>query len=99
MKIDEMGQQAVAFVSNARAEKQAENQDAHGDSVARQQRATDKVDFSAKIPAASEARQSEEMRASRVDAIKAEVESGTYNVSGRIIAEKILSRIEKATAS
>ena len=94
MKIDEMSQQAaVAFVKSVRAEKQPDSGEAHGETSARQQRATDTVDLSSYIPVAAEARQRDGIRANRVEEVKAQLASGNYNVSGRAVAEKMLSKI------
>lgn len=54
-------------------------------------RAADQVDFSASLSAGFKARQ--ELQSNRVEAIKSLVKAGTYQVSSREVAEKMLSSV------
>ena len=56
---------------------------------AKTSRAADRVDFSASLSAGLKAQQ--DQQAARVDSIKARIKAGSYQVSSRDVAEKMLS--------
>ena len=92
MKIDELNQNPVASnIGNPRTDK-TEAADAHGESAARQQKAADKVELSSYMPVVPASQVRLGARADRVEEIKSQIESGSYEVSSRDIAEKMLSR-------
>jgi len=91
MKIDDM-KQAVAFRIVGRTDK-AEPVEAQGEAAAKQQKSADKVELSSYMPVARASKSSEVMRVDRVEALKAQIASGSYQVSGRDIAEKMLSKL------
>jgi len=92
MKIDELNQKtAVAYLVGGRNDK-PEPTDAHSDAVAKQHAGSDKVDLSSYMPVAPGSRSPQDLRASRVAEVKAQLASGNYQVSSRAIAEKMLSK-------
>lgn len=94
MKIEEVNQNsAAAYAATVRTDKQPETTDTHSDASAKQQPATDKVDLSSYLSTSTKSDVSADSRVSRVEAIKAQVAAGTYAVSGRAVAEKMLSKI------
>jgi negative regulator of flagellin synthesis FlgM len=99
MKIDELNQQTVAYVAKVRNEKQQEVPDSHSDVSAKQQGATDKVELSSYIPVTTRAKEVEEIKPNRVEELKAQLASGSYNIPGRAVAEKMMSNIVKAISS
>jgi len=92
MKVDEMNQKpTVAYLVGGRADK-PEQTDAHGEGVAKQHAgAADKVDLSSYMPVATKSQQG--LRVDRVEEIKAQVASGTYQVSSKAVAAKMLSKL------
>ncbi|GFO56717.1 hypothetical protein GMSM_37240 [Geomonas sp. Red276] len=94
MKIEDVNQQAaVAYVGTQRVDnKQPETADTHRDGAAKQQATADKVDLSPYMPVAS-SRQRQDMRVNKIEDLKAQIGAGTYQVPGRAVAEKMLSKI------
>ena len=93
MKIDDLNQNtAVAYLVGERADKSAPA-DAHSDAVAKQNAGTDKVDLSSYMPVAPASKVRQDLRVSRVEEVKAQMASGTYQVSSRAVAEKMLSKL------
>jgi len=98
MKIEDLTQKPpVVPLVTGRADK-PESADAHGEAVAKQpagakpQPGADKVDFSGNMSTlALQVRQ--DQRANRIEEIKAQIASGSYQVSGKAVAEKMLSKI------
>jgi negative regulator of flagellin synthesis FlgM len=98
MKIDELTQNpAVVTLINARTDKSAVA-DARAETAGKQHAAADKVELSSymPVPPASKVRQDDKV--SRVAEIKAQMKDGSYQVSGRAVAEKMLSKIVMKTA-
>jgi negative regulator of flagellin synthesis FlgM len=94
MKIDELNQQAaVSYLSTARADKQLEVDDSHSEAAGKKQRRTDQVDISGYVQSAPVQSEREAIRSSRVEELKAQIAAGTYEVSSRAVAEKMLSKI------
>jgi negative regulator of flagellin synthesis FlgM len=94
MKIDDLNQNAaVGYLTAARAEKHSDTADTHGDAAAKQQPATDKVELSSYNSATAGSTQGHEIRTSRVEELRAQIANGSYQVSGRAVAEKMLSKI------
>lgn len=94
MKIDDLNQNpAVGYLTAARAEKQSEAADTHGDAAVKQQPATDKVQLTSYNSAVSGSAQGREIRTSRVEELRAQIANGTYQVPGQAVAEKMLSKI------
>ena len=90
MKIDDMNQSAAVAYQVGRADK-SEPAGVHGEAVAKQRSGADKVDLSGYIPVVSKSQQG--LRANRVAEVKSQIASGTYQVSGREVAEKMLSKL------
>jgi negative regulator of flagellin synthesis FlgM len=90
MKIDELNQKSAVAYLVGRTDK-TEPADAHGDAAAKQHAGADKVELSSYIPVATKSQQG--LRSSRIDELKAQVASGTYQVSSRAVAEKMLSKL------
>lgn len=97
MKIDELNQNAVITqVAAARTDK-TEAADAHRETVAKKQPAAVKVELSSYMPVVPTSQKQENTNVSRVEELKAQVQAGTYQVSGRAVAEKMLSKIVMST--
>jgi negative regulator of flagellin synthesis FlgM len=93
MKIDELSQKSgVAYLVGGRTDKSV-SADAHGEGVAKQQGGADKVELSSYMPVAPSSKSPQDLRASRVEEVKAQIASGSYQVSGRAVAEKMLSKL------
>ena len=90
MKIDDMNQSAAVAYQVGRADK-SEPAGVHGEAVAKQHGGADKVDLSGYIPVASKSQQG--LRVNRVEEVKAQIANGTYQVTGREVAEKMLSKL------
>jgi negative regulator of flagellin synthesis FlgM len=96
MKIDELNQNpAVSYLVNGRTDR-SEPADVRGDTVAKQH--ADKVELSSYMPVVAGSQKQQDARMSRVDEIKSQMKSGSYQVSGRAVAEKMLSKIVMSTA-
>lgn len=97
MKIDELNQTtAVSHLTNGRSDK-TETADAHGESSSARKQAADKVEFSSYIPVVSASQKQEDTRVSRLEELKSQINDGSYQVSGRAVAEKMLSKIVMGT--
>lgn len=93
MEIDELNQKtAVAYLVGGRFDK-SEPAEAQGEAVAKQHAGTDKVELSRYIPVAPSSQSRQDVRVSRVEEVKAQIASGSYQVSGRAVAEKMLSKL------
>jgi len=98
MKIEDLTQKPpVVPLVTGRADK-PEPAEAQGEAVGKQsagmkpQPGADKVDFSGNMSSlALQVRQ--DQRASRIEEIKSQIASGNYQVSGKAVAEKMLSKI------
>src|SRR5689334_204668 len=99
MKIEDSNQKmAMMQQMNARAEKpEAAAAQAQSDSVGKPQQGADKVELSGMTPMSAEMASQQAMRAQRVADIKAQVQAGTYQVDGRAVAEKMLSKVRPGT--
>ena len=93
MRIDELNQKATLSPRGDGRSERSEPSDTHGETVAKQQTAADKVDLSSNKPASrvSDLRQDE--RVSRIAEIKSQVQARSYQVPGRAVAEMMLSKI------
>lgn len=98
MKIDELNQNAaVSHVANSRTDK-TEPGDAQGEaSSAKKQAAAVKVELSSYMPVVPSSQREQDPRVSRLEELKSQINSGTYQVSALEVAEKMLSRIGVAT--
>ena len=97
MKIDELNQNAaLSLIASGRTDK-SEPIDAHGEAAAKQASA-DKVDLSNYMPVVPTSQARLDSRVSRVDEIKSQIEAGSYQVPGRAVAEKMLSKIVMNTS-
>ena len=90
MKIDDLNQKSAVAYLVGRKDK-SEPADVHGEAVAKPHGGTDKVDLSSYIPVASKNQQG--LRVSRVEEVKSQMAAGTYQVSSRAVAEKMLSKL------
>lgn len=93
MKIEDLNQNpAVSYPSNGRTER-SEAADAHGEGVAKQHAATDKVKLSSYIAVVAASEERQDARINKVAEIKSQIDNGSYQVSSRAVAEKMLSRL------
>ena len=93
MKIDDLNQNlAVSYPGNGRTDR-SEAAD-HGETAAKPQTATDHVKLSSymSLVSASEPRQDQSARVNQVAQIKTRVDNGSYQVSSRVVAEKMLAK-------
>ena len=95
MKIEELNQNpTLSHVVTSRTDR--EPADAHAETAAKQNSA-DKVDLSSYMPVVpSKVRQGS--RAGRVEELKSQIASGNYQIPGRAVAEKMLSKIVMRTS-
>lgn len=92
MKIDDLNQKsAVAYVVGVRTDK-PEAADPQGDTAAKQQSTGDKVDLSTYMPVVPSSRTPEGIRAARIQELKAQVASGSYEVPSTAVAEKMVNK-------
>ena len=97
MKIEELNPNpAVSHLAVARAEK-LDSAEAQGETVVKQHAASDKVELSSYIPVAP-SRERQDARVNRVEELRSQIQSGAYQVSGRAVAEKMLSKIVMSSA-
>jgi len=92
MKIVTDQQQAIANqISETRAEESGQAQAAatKAKAAAKPPRTADKVELSSSLTAGVQNQQ--ELQAKRVESIKARIQAGTYQVSSRDVAEKMLA--------
>jgi negative regulator of flagellin synthesis FlgM len=82
------GTQAPPQVAET-AENKTDKPAAQGKTAAKRSSKTDKVDFSSSLTGGFKSQQ--ELQAKRVESIKARIKAGTYEVSSRDVAEKMLS--------
>jgi flagellar biosynthesis anti-sigma factor FlgM len=93
MKIEELNKNsAVSYPSNGRTDR-SEVADAHVETVARQQAATDKVELTSYKPVVLTSEVRPGARVSQVAEIKTRVDNGSYHVPSRAVAEKMLSKM------
>jgi negative regulator of flagellin synthesis FlgM len=93
MKIDELNQNsAVAYLAASRVDK-VETSEPHGEIAAKQSAGSDKVELSSYMPVVPASKREQGLRANRVEEVKAQIASGSYQVSGRAVAEKMLSKL------
>ena len=93
MRIDELNQNAALSPRGDGRSERSEPSETHGETIAKQQTAADKVDLSSNMSASrvSDLRQDE--RVSRIAEIQSQVQAGSYHVPGRAVAEMMLSKI------
>ena len=98
MKIEELNPNpALSNLTVARADK-PEAVEAHGgETVVKQHAASDKVELSSYMPVVS-AKGRRDARVNRVEELRSEIQAGSYQVSGRAVAEKMLSKIVMSSA-
>lgn len=94
MKVEELTKQVTPQSLPGKAEKaeQAANQQAQAD-AAKKAKAKDKVQLSGLSPIAVDTRDQDVARAQKVEALKASVQSGAYQVPARAVAESMLTKI------
>jgi negative regulator of flagellin synthesis FlgM len=96
MKIDDLNQKsAVAHLASGRADK-PESAEVHGDASAKLHAGSDKVELSSYmpvVPASKSLQDQQSLRVNRVEEVKSQIASGTYQVSSHDVAEKMLSKI------
>ena len=97
MKIDDLNQGAVLVQVVAGKNDKAEPSEAHADSAQKQQSAAVKVDLSTYMPVVPTSQKEPDPKAERLAELKARIKSGTYEVSSRDVAEKMLMSIAKGT--
>ncbi|WP_026843188.1 flagellar biosynthesis anti-sigma factor FlgM [Citrifermentans bremense] len=99
MKIEELNPNPAATqLSVVRADK-PEVAEANGEANAKQQPAADKVALSSYIPVVPKAQRRLDFRNEKVEELKSQIQAGTYQVSGRAVAEKMLSKIVMPSAA
>ena len=97
MKIDDLNQGAVLVQIVAGKNDKAEPSEANADGAAKQENAAVKVELSPYMPVVPSSQKEPEPKAERLAELKAQIQSGTYEVSSRDIAEKMLTSIAKGT--
>ena len=91
MKIDELSQKAaVTYLVEGRTDKTA-SAEVQSEAVSKQHAGADKVELSSYMPVAPKSQQG--LRVNRVEEVKAQIASGSYQVPSRAIAEKMLSKL------
>lgn len=98
MKVEEFNANPpISHLAVARAEK--DPADPQGEAVAKQQAAADKVELSSYMPVVPTSQQRKDVRVERVEELKSQIAAGTYQVSGKAVAEKMLSKIVMPNAA
>ena len=93
MKVEELNPNpAASHLAVVRADKPGAAE-ANGEAVAKQQPAADKVELSSYMPVVPSSQRRTDFRSEKVEALKSQIQAGTYDVSGRAVAEKMLSKI------
>jgi negative regulator of flagellin synthesis FlgM len=90
MKIDDLNQKSAVAYLVGRTDK-SEPADVHAEAVSKSHASADKVELSGYMPVTSKSQQG--LRASRVEEVKAQIASGSYQVSSQAVAEKMLSKL------
>lgn len=99
MKIEELNQNAgVAYVAGGRTDK-AEAAEVSGEAAAKPQAGSDKVELSSYMPVVTQTERQDGLRVSRVEELKAQLASGSYQVPARAVAEKMLAKFSQAAAA
>lgn len=97
MKIDELNQNTViSAIATSRNEK-PESADVQGEAASRKQGANDKVELSTYMPVVPTSQKQQDPRGARLEELKSQIASGTYQVPGAAVAEKMLSKMAMAT--
>lgn len=92
MKIEEMNQALVAsHLSVVRTDK-SQPTGVNGEAAGKPNASADKVELSSYMPVVS-SKERQDTRVNRVEELKSQIKSGSYQVSGRAVAEKMLSKI------
>jgi negative regulator of flagellin synthesis FlgM len=99
MKIDELNQNsAVAYLAAVRADK-TESADSLAEAAAKQSGGSDKVALSSYMPVVPASKREQGLRVNRVEEVKAQLASGSYQVSSRAVAEKMLSKLVMSSSN
>lgn len=93
MKIEELHPNPAATQIAAVRPEKPEAAEAQGEAAARQKKATDKVELSPYMPVVPASERRLDVRAERVEELKAQIQAGTYEASGKAVAEKMLSKL------
>jgi len=93
MKVEELNSNpAVSHLAVVRNDK-PDAGEAHAE-TAKQQAGTDKVELSSYMPVVATSKQRrEDIRVDRVEELRSQISKGTYEVSSKDLAEKMLSKI------
>ena len=93
MKVEDLQKNTpVAYLVASRADK-PEVADAHSETVAKQQGGADKVELSSYMPVVPSSERQQGMRTDRVAELKAQISSGSYQVSSQAVAGKMISKL------
>lgn len=93
MKVEELNPNpAASHLAVVRADKPGAAE-ANGEAGASKQAAADKVELSSYMPVVPSSKQRTDFRSDKVEELKSQIQAGTYDVSGRAVAEKMLSKI------
>lgn len=93
MKIDELNQKtAVPYLVGGKGDK-SNPADVHSEAATKQQAAGDTVELSSSMPVAPTSQSEQGLQVNKVAAVKAQIAAGTYQVSSRDIAQKMLSQM------
>ena len=94
MKVEELNSNpAVSHLAAVRADR-PDTGGAQAETAAKQQAATDKVELSSYMPVVARSKQRrEDIRTDRVEELRTQIASGTYQVSSQDLAEKMLSKL------
>ncbi|MBJ6727747.1 flagellar biosynthesis anti-sigma factor FlgM [Geomesophilobacter sediminis] len=93
MKIEEYTAQATVLPQALPAKTEQSANAAQTDAAAKQPKSKDKVQLSGMSPISVDTREQDVARAQRVEAIKASVSAGKYQVPARAVAESMISKI------
>lgn len=94
MKLEELNTNPAATHLAVVRNDKPEAGDAHAETAARQQAATDKVELSRYMPVVPTSKQRrEDIRVEKVEELRSQIKSGTYEVSSQDLAQKMLSKL------
>lgn len=97
MKIDDLNQGTILVQVVANWNDKPEPSEAQADSADKQQSAAVKVELSPYMPVVPSSQKEPDPKAERLAELKARIKSGSYEVSSRDVAEKMLTGKVKGT--
>lgn len=97
MKIDDLNQGTILVQVVTNWNDKPEPSEAQADGADKQQSAAIKVELSPYMPVVPSSQKEPDPKAERLAELKAQIKSGTYEVSSRDVAEKMLTGKVKGT--